>query len=119
VFQVQLFSKGEKSVKLTALFTLAMGGLLVAAGTQQTLTGVITDTMCGARHAMMKGRPDADCVRMCVKGSSGYALYDGKNLWKLSDQKIPAKFPATTVKVTGVADEKSMTIKVSSIEPAQ
>ncbi len=86
-------------MKLTALLTLAFGGLLTAADTPQTLTGVITDTMCGAKHTMMKGAPDADCVKMCVKGSDTYALFDGKRVWKLSDQKTPAKFPAMKVKV--------------------
>jgi len=84
-----------------------------------TFTGTITDTMCGARHTMMKGRPDADCVRMCAKTSSvQYALYDGQTLLRLSDQKTPARFAAQKVTVTGTYDEKTRTIKVSSIEPA-
>jgi hypothetical protein len=56
---------------------------------------------------------------MCVKGtSSQYALYDGKTLFKLSDQKTPAKYQARQVKVTGILNEKTQTIKVSSIVPA-
>lgn len=99
------------------LFVLA--GLLAAAGAPETITGVVTDTLCGAKHTMTKGQPDEDCVRMCVKGSHDYALYDGKNLWKLSDQKTPARFMAKTVRVTGAADPRTMTIKVTSIEAAQ
>ena len=100
------------------LFALTLGGLLLAAGQPETITGVITDTMCGAKHTMMKEKADAECVRMCVKGSNDYALYDGKSLWKLSDQKTPARYMAKTVKVTGTADTKTMTIKVTSIEAA-
>lgn len=59
-----------------------------------TFTGIITDTMCGARHEMMKGQPDEQCVKMCAKGQSDYALFDAKNVLKLSDQKTPAKFAA-------------------------
>jgi hypothetical protein len=55
---------------------------------------------------------------MCVKGSGEYALYDGKNILKLSDQKLPAKFAAQRVKVTGTYDEKTQRIKVTSIEPS-
>jgi hypothetical protein len=106
-------------MKLTLLLTLAATALLSAAGSTETITGVITDTMCGASHGMMKGQPDAECVRMCVKGSRDYALYDGKTVWKLSDQKGPAKFAAMKVKVTGVANEQNKTIKVASIEAAQ
>jgi hypothetical protein len=83
----------------------------------ETFTGVVTDNMCGAKHTMMKDQPDDKCVRMCVKGSSDYALYDGQNVYKLSDQNKPAKFAAQKVKVTGTLDPKSKTIKVSSIEP--
>jgi hypothetical protein len=83
-----------------------------------TFTGVITDTMCGAKHGMMKNQPDDQCVKMCTKGQSAYALFDGTNVIKLSDQKTPAKFAAQKVKVTGTLDAKTNTIKVSSIEPS-
>jgi uncharacterized protein YaeQ len=106
-------------MKVTVL-AIVFGGLLVAAaGTVQTVTGVITDTMCGAKHTMMKGQPDEECARMCAKGSAEYALYDGKNVWKLSDQKAAAKFAAKRVKVTGVADQKTMTIKSASMEASE
>jgi hypothetical protein len=95
--------------------TLALAAVLNAAP-QQTFNGVITDTQCGSMHSM-KGHSDADCVKMCVKGSSQYALFDGQRILKLSDQKTPTKFTAQRVKVTGVYDQKSETIKVASIEP--
>jgi hypothetical protein len=102
----------------TILVTLTFAALLGAAP-QQTFTGVITDTMCGAKHGMMKGQPDDECTRMCVKGAREYSLYDGKSVWKLSDQKTPAKFAAAKVTVTGVANEQTKTIKVASIEAAK
>ena len=101
-----------------AAAVLISSALLFAAGATRTVTGVITDTMCGAKHGMMKGQPDDECTKMCVKGARDYALYDGQRMWKLSDQKTPAKFAAAKVKVTGIADEKNLTIKVVSIEPA-
>ena len=57
----------------------------------ETFTGVITDTMCGKGHKAMNIVPDEKCVRDCVKlnKSYKYALYDGKNMYKLSDQKLP------------------------------
>jgi hypothetical protein len=101
-------------MKRIILFTLATAGLLAAA--EQTFTGVITDTMCGRAHGMAAGQPDDQCIAMCVKGSSQYALYDGKTVLKLSDQKTPAKFAAKKVKVTGTLNEKTQTIKVTSME---
>ncbi len=89
----------------------------VAAADQQTFTGTITDSMCGKSHGMVAGQPDEKCIAMCVKGSSQYALFDGKTVLKLSDQKAPAKYAAQRVKVTGTINEKTQTIKVNSIEP--
>ena len=103
-----------KRLRLTLMFAA-----LAVAAKADTFTGVITDTMCGAKHTMMKGQPDEQCVKMCVKGQDGYALYDGANVLKLSDQKTPAKFAAKKVKVTGTLDPKTKTIKVSSIEAAE
>ena len=97
--------------------TLALAVALGAADAPRTFTGVITDTLCGAGHAMMKAQSDAACVKLCVKGSGQYALFDGQNVLKLTDQKTPAKFAAQKVKVTGAYDEKTKTIKVASIEP--
>jgi hypothetical protein len=101
-----------KAIYLAAVFTT----VLAAANQAQTFTGVITDTMCGKTHGMMPGQPDDKCIAMCVKGSSQYALYDGKQILKLSDQKKPAKFAAQRVSVTGTLNEKDHTIKVTSIE---
>jgi hypothetical protein len=95
-----------------------LAGVLLAAGEPATFVGVITDTLCGRTHGMMKAQSDEACVKMCVKGSGEFALYDGKNILKLSDQKLPAKFAAQRVKVTGILDEKALRIKVKSIEPA-
>ena len=96
------------------ILTLASG--LFAANEPATFTGVITDTLCGRSHGMMKAKSDEDCIKMCVKGSGEFALYNGKNILKLSDQKLPAKFAAQRVKVTGTYDEKAQRIKVTSIE---
>lgn len=93
-----------------------MVGSLVASAA--TFTGVITDTMCGKDHSMMKVAPDSKCVLECVKAGAKYALYDGKDVYVLSDQKAPEKFAAKKVKITGTLDAKTKTIQVVSIAPA-
>ncbi|MBV8845421.1 MAG: hypothetical protein JO307_21640 [Bryobacterales bacterium] len=100
-----------------SLITLALAATLVAADSKQMFTGVITDTLCGAKHNM-HGHSDSDCVKMCVKGSGQFALFDGENVFRLNDQKMSANFAAQRVKVTGALDEKNKLIKVSSIQPA-
>jgi hypothetical protein len=66
---------------------------------------------------MVQGQPDEQCAKICVRDStSQYALFDGQQILRLSDQKTPAKFAAKKVKVTGTYNEKTKTIKVASIE---
>ena len=100
--------------------TLIFGtALLAAADKPQTYTGVITDTMCGAKHAMGIA-PDDKCVRECVKMDSKtkYALLVGKDVYVLSDQQTPEKFAAQKVTVTGTLFEKTKVLKVDKIEAA-
>jgi Protein of unknown function (DUF5818) len=46
-------------------------------------------------------------------------LYDGKEVYTLSDQKSPAKFAARKVTVTGTLDAAARTIRVEKIEAAR
>jgi len=96
---------------------VASTGLMFA----QTITGVITDDLCGkGSHKDMNISPDAKCVAACVKGMGGkYVLWDGKNTYALSDQRTPAKFAAQKVTVTGTVDEKTKTIQVTKIAAAK
>ena len=97
---------------VTLLFA---GALLAAAADQQTFTGVITDSMCGQDHAMMKVTPNSKCVQECVKHGSKYALFDGKTAYVLSDQKTPEQFAGQKVKITGTLYEKTKILKVDSM----
>jgi hypothetical protein len=102
---------------ITLIFSAA---LLAAADKPQTYTGVITETMCGAKHSMGI-TPDAKCVRECVKMNptkTKYALLVGKDLYVLSDQQTPEKFAAQKVMVTGTLFEKTKILKVDKIEAA-
>lgn len=103
------------------IYTLLIGAsLLAAADKPQTYTGVITDTMCAAKHAMGI-TPDDKCVRECVKmdpKKTKYALLVGKDIYVLSDQQSPEKFAAQKVTVTGTLFEKTKILKVDKIEAA-
>jgi len=102
-------------------YTLLLGATLFAAGPSQTYTGVITDTMCGAKHNMGI-TPDSKCVRECVKSDPKkwkYALLVGNELYILSDQQTPERFAAQKVRVTGTLFEKTRILKVEKIEAAK
>ena len=105
-------------MKKTIATIFATAALMLAAG-NQTFTGSVTDSMCGADHKAMNMGTDEKCVTECVKMGAKYALFDGRNTYTLSDQKSAAKFAAKKVTVTGTLDEKTKTIQVSSIAAAK
>jgi hypothetical protein len=86
---------------------------------KQTLSGVVSDSMCGAKH-MMEGSP-ADCTRACVGKGSKYALVVGDKVYTLdsSDQKTLDqlnKLAGQKAKVTGTVNGD--TVEVSSVAGA-
>jgi len=100
---------------------LAVAALSAAPG-KQTFTGVITDDMCGkAGHSQMRmGPTDADCTVACISAhGAAYVLYDGKEVYTLSDQRTPEQFAAQRVRVTGTLNAKTKTIQVESIRAAK
>ncbi len=103
-------------ISKVAALLLASSMLFAAANQPQTFTGVITDSMCGKNHSAMKISPEDKCVRDCVKYGSKYALYDGKNVYILSDQQRLSSFAAKKVKITGTLDGTTKVLKVESIQ---
>jgi hypothetical protein len=94
----------------------------VAAQGGRKFTGTITDSMCAtADHSRMRmGPTDAECTTACVEAHGAlYVLYDGKEVYTLSDQKTPEKFAGKKVTVTGTLDAKTKTIQVGSIAAAK
>lgn len=88
---------------------------------KQTFTGTITDDECSrADHSRMRmGPTDAESAKACVRAYGGsYVLYDGKDIYALSDQETPDKFAGQKVTVVGVLDAKTKTITVDSITAA-
>jgi hypothetical protein len=100
---------------------LALAAVSAAQG-KQTFSGVIADSMCStADHSQMRmGPTDAECVTACIsEHGATYVLYDGKNAYELSDQKMPERFAAQKVRITGTLDIKGKTIRVDSISAAR
>src|SRR4051812_12279644 len=81
----------------------------------QTLTGTVSDSMCGAQH-MMKDAGPAKCTRECVKQGSDYALVSGGKVYTLKgDNAQLDKLAGQNVKVTGKVS--GSTVMVDSIAP--
>jgi hypothetical protein len=93
-----------------------------AAPRKQTFTGTITDNMCAkAGHSQMRmGPTDAECTIACISAhGASYVLYDGNDVYTLSDQQTPEKFAAQKVRVVGTRDAKTKTIQVDSMTAAK
>jgi hypothetical protein len=86
----------------------------LGAGKSQTLTGEVSDAMCGANHEM-PGKP-ADCTRACMKHGSKYALVVGDKVYTLetSDKAALDKLndlAGAKAKVTGDVDGTTIAVK--------
>ncbi len=102
-----------------AWLALAIAVLLstFALAANQTLTGTVSDDMCGKTH-MVKDKSAADCTRECVRMGAGYALVVGDKVYKLkgaADQLN--KLAGSKVTVTG--DVKGDTVQVAKVAPAK
>ena len=97
---------------------LAIAGLSATPG-QRTFTGTITDNVCAGKaghSAMRMGPTDAECTLACIEAHGAtYVLYDGKNVYTLSDQRTPETFAGQKVRVIGTLDAKTKTIQVDSM----
>jgi hypothetical protein len=104
------------------LLGLAATALFAVAADQHFFTGVITDSMCarGDHSGMRMGANDAECTIACVQiHDASYVLFDGKEVYTLSDQKNPEKFAGQKVTVKGTLNAKTKTIQVDSIAAAK
>jgi len=106
--------KGETEMKaktkLTAVLMLSLAGAFAAFAQQQSLTGVVTDSMCGAAH-MAKAKSPAECTKMCVKDGMKYALAADKKLYTLEGHEAAlATLAGQKVKVTGTVNGDTLTV---------
>jgi hypothetical protein len=103
---------------------LATAVLLVFAvpplGAEQTWSGKISDSACGAKHEEAAENtgvmPDRECTQACVRGGSKYVLVVDKQVFQIANQDfkdLPAH-AGHAVRMTG--ELKGNTITVSKIE---
>jgi hypothetical protein len=103
-------------------FAVAMAGLVLTASfavaqATETLTGTVSDAMCGKKH-MMKGESAAQCTRDCLKEGSDYALVVGDKVYTLKGDKAAIdKFAGADVIVKGKLSGSTVTME--SIKAAQ
>jgi hypothetical protein len=100
---------------LTAILVLAIATLpSLGAGKTKTLTGEVSDAMCGAKHQMPGAA--SECTRACVKHGSNYALVVNGKVYTLATTDQAAldqldKLAGAKAKVTGEVDGDTITVK--------
>ncbi|HEX3645993.1 MAG TPA: hypothetical protein VHT95_10310 [Vicinamibacterales bacterium] len=104
---------------ITALAALLLAGGQAFAG-EQSWTGKISDSACGAKHEeAAEGQgvmPDRDCTQACIRGGSKYVLVVDGKVFQIANQdnKDLATHAGHLVKMTG--EMRGSAITVSKIE---
>lgn len=102
--------------------SLLVGLAAFASAADQTWTGKISDSMCGASHAKMIAAhggatkmTDRDCTLACTKAGAKYVFVMGTKVYNIANQddKDLQTHAGHTVRLTG--DMKGDTITVSKI----
>jgi hypothetical protein len=111
-----------KGLVLTGL----MGGLCsFASAATMTMTGMISDSACGASHAkMMEMHKDAkmkmkmtdrDCTLACVKGGGKFVFVADGKVYTVANQNLAALTEHAGETVTLTGDVNGSTVTVSRI----
>ena len=89
---------------------------------KQTLTGEISDSMCGASHAAMgdMGKNSKNCATGCVKKGAKYVLVSNGTVYAIQNQtfRALAANAGAKVQVTGDLAKDGKTITVTKIARA-
>jgi hypothetical protein len=98
-------------VRISALFLfVALSTVAASAQSSQTLTGTVSDAMCGAHH-MIQGLAPAQCTRKCVKEGSDFALVSGGKAYTLKGDKSQFdKLAGQNVIIKGKVDGQAITV---------
>jgi hypothetical protein len=109
--------------KVSALFLIVvLAGAMAGIAAEKTMTGRISDSMCGASHKSMehgKKKVDArECTLACIKGGAKYVFVSGTKVYEVSNQDLAAlkDHAGHTVKLTGEWSADGKSVKVSKIE---
>ena len=103
---------------LIVLFVLsfASAGATAFAG---DLTGVITETKCGAAHKAGSDK-DITCIKSCVKSGAGkLALLAGDKLYTITNPEKATGHEGHAVNVTGKTDDSAKTVTIDTLEAAK
>jgi hypothetical protein len=104
--------------KLTSLVVALLFSSPIFAA-EQTWSGQISDSACGAKHeeaAEGQGKmPDRECTQACVRGGSKYVLVVDGKVFQIANQDNKDLATHAGHKVTVTGEMKGQSITVSKI----
>jgi len=107
----------RKAGLLFAATMLCSSGAVFAA--EQTLTGTISDSRCGATHKAMqehnKDLTDRACTEACVKGGAKYIFASGGKIYTFENQNDAALAMNAGQSVSVTGELRGNTIVASKI----
>ena len=102
---------------LIILFVLSFAVGAVSAFAAE-LSGVITETKCGAAHKLGTEK-DISCIKSCAKSGAGkLALLAGDTLYTITNPEKATGHEGHTVKVTGKTDDSAKAVTIETLEMA-
>jgi len=111
--------------------TVAIGGVWSFAGGQsskparqnlrspapagvQVFSGVVTDSVCGARHDKYSDKTSTDCARACVRRGAHYVLVNGDSVYFLNGRMSElGRVAGQRARISGT--RRDDTIRVASV----
>ena len=104
---------------MNVFVAVALGGVALRAA-EQSWTGQISDSLCGAKHeeaAEGQGKmPDRDCTLACVRGGSKFVLVSDGKVYQIANQELADLKTHAGHKVRMTGEMKNDAIVVSRIE---
>jgi hypothetical protein len=96
---------------------LASAAMTAGAADSAKLSGWISDSMCGAKHA----GTGAACVKECIKNGMKPVFVDEakKEVWTIENPEAVKDFYGDHVTVTATADAAKKAVKIESISMKQ
>jgi hypothetical protein len=96
---------------------LALSALAARAADSTKISGYISDSMCGAKHA----GSGSDCVKKCIEGGMKPVFVDDakKAVWTIDNPDAVKSFYGDHVVVTATADASAKSVHIDSVEAAK
>jgi hypothetical protein len=114
VSQSEFFPEGSmKRVLAVATAVFALTVLTARAADSAQISGWISDSSCGAKHA----GSGAECVKGCIKSGKAPVFVDEgkKQVWSIDNPDAVKEFYGDHVTVTATADSSKMSVHIDSI----